>query len=260
MTAALQVNDLSWTIARRPILSNIEFELNRGQCLAIVGPNGAGKSSLLRLMAGLQPMQQGLIRVFGNNIVNMNLRQIGKQVAFLSQSQPVVAGVALFDVVRMGLTPHKLWYQKDTDQDRHQIDLALHEVGLSELANRDFASLSGGEQQRGLIARALVQQAKLILLDEPTNHLDIKYQHQILSLLKQLKLTQVMVLHDINLASEYSDQLLLLKNGQQQAFGATQNVINQSNLFDLFEVNNAIDQNPFSGKARATFSGVHNHD
>jgi iron complex transport system ATP-binding protein len=157
------------------------------------------------------------------------------------------------DVVLMGLIPHKALWQTNTAQDLLQLSQSLQLVGLEHKQNHSFAHLSGGEQQRVLLARAVMQKPVLLLLDEPTNHLDLYYQHQVLRIAKNLKITVLASIHDLNLASRYCDRLLLLNQGQLVADGSPEQVLQQDVLTEVFHIPCLIDRNPFGGCPRVSF-------
>ena len=234
--ALLQVENLSWSIAHRDILQDIHFALPEGSFTGIIGPNGAGKSSLLRcLYRYLQP-SQGQVRFNNQCIWQFEPKEYAKQVAVVLQETPSQFQLSVTDVIRMGLIPHQSLWHIESFSEKQQIVLALEQVGLINKAKMNFDHLSGGEQQRVMIARAIVQQPKLLIMDEPTSHLDVKYQIEIMQLAKSLGITVVASFHDLNLASAVSDQLLVLKQGQLVAKGQPSEVITQQLLHSVFDV------------------------
>ena len=237
--SALSVRELSLTIGDKAILNNISFDLNRNQILGVLGPNGAGKTSLLKMLCG-QTESHGQVSWNNHLLSCYSVQKLAQQIAVVNQINDTVFAVTLQQVVRMGLLPHKSLLSRDTQEDKHLVEKALNAVGLSHKAQQTFSSLSGGEQQRGLIAKALVQRAPLLILDEPINHLDVFYQHQILQLVhelaKKLDITVVMSLHDLNLAASYCDQLCLLNEGNMEAFGAPIDVLKAPRLTQIFKL------------------------
>ncbi|WP_221794963.1 ABC transporter ATP-binding protein [Oceanobacter mangrovi] len=237
----LHLNNLSARVANTRVLDDVCLQLPRGRVLGILGPNGAGKTTLLRAIAGLSGREfqlAGECRWEGLETARMTLQQRARQIALVKQLNDPVFELTLYQVVRMGLLPHQPLLALPDAVDDHEVSKSLKRVGLLDKSQQAFATLSGGEQQRGLIARALVQRAQLLLLDEPVNHLDVFYQHEILGLLRQLAvetgLTIVMSLHDLNLAAFYCDDLLILQNGQQQASGPVAEVLQQELLQQVF--------------------------
>lgn len=233
-SSVLQVKDLNLQLAQRQILRHISFSVSQGRMLGVVGPNGAGKSSLLKLLHGELLPASGQILLKNRPIQAYTRRELAQQVAVVVQSPVPVFSLTTEQLLMMGLVPHKRWLDPTTSEDRQHVELALHKTGLTALRTKTLDSLSGGELQRAFIARALVQNARILLLDEPTNHLDVHYQHQILGLIKQLGLTIVCCLHDLNLAASYCDDILLLNEGQVCALGPAKQVLQPELLSTVF--------------------------
>ena len=230
----LSIDNLSWSAENKTILNKLSFSLSHGEIVGIIGPNGAGKTSLLRCVLQHIKNYQGDIHFEGLNIKSCSRQYIAKHIAVVNQINDPVFKLCVTDVVRMGLLPYKALFATETKEDQFAIAQALEKTGLTELKNEEFSHLSGGEQQRVLIARALVQKASFLILDEPTNHLDVFYQHQILQLVKSLNLTVLMTIHDVNLANEYCSRLLLLEQGNLIADGSCQAVLQPSLLSRVF--------------------------
>ncbi|WEX76153.1 ABC transporter ATP-binding protein [Sinorhizobium numidicum] len=235
--AALSVEGLEW--GPRPglrLVRNIGFSIGPGSRLAIIGPNGAGKTSLLRcLYRAVQPIA-GRIEVDGVDLWAMTAREAAKTIAVVLQEMPGDFPFSVRDVVMMGRIPRREGMRGWTERDRNQVAHALDHLDLAHLARRQFATLSGGEKQRVLIARALAQEPRIIVLDEPTNHLDIRHQLEIIELLKRLKLTIVTTLHDINLAAEFATDVAIITEGRLAAFGSPEEVLRPSALSTAFGV------------------------
>lgn len=247
------VSELGWQVGAQHILQQISFSLQPGEIVGLIGPNGAGKSSLLKLLQRQLCPTAGQIQLLQQPLQHYSRRQLAQLLAVVSQQNEGLQSKVL-DVVRLGLLPHKNWYQADNPQDEKLLLTALDKVGLAALAAQSFATLSGGEQQRVLIARALVQQPKLLLLDEPTNHLDVHYQHQVLALLRQLGITVLTSIHDLNLAATYCDRILLLHQGQLVASGTPEQVLQESLLTQVFQLPSVVDRHPLTGKIRVSFA------
>lgn len=233
----LVAQDLNLQIDQNLILDRINLSVTAGQVLGILGPNGAGKTSLLKMLSG-QTNSQSQVTWKQRPLNQYSSSELAKQIAVVNQMHDSVFALNLYQIVQMGLLPHKTLLSRHTAEDDKAISLAIDRVGLSAKSQQTFSSLSGGEQQRGLIARALVQQASLIILDEPVNHLDVYYQHQILTLLAglahQFDITVVMSLHDLNLAAEYCDQICLLNQGRVESMGAPIDVLKAPDLERVF--------------------------
>ncbi|ABV88696.1 ABC transporter ATP-binding protein [Shewanella pealeana] len=243
----LSVKDLSWQLNGTAILSAIEFSLTEGKMLGIIGPNGAGKSSLLRCLYRFIQPTTGCIHLFGDEINTLSAKAFARQIAVVLQDTPHHFEMTTAQLIALGLTPHKGAFDFSSRGDREVIAQALAKVGLQDKANQAYESLSGGEKQRALIARAIVQRPKLLILDEPTNHLDIRYQIQTLELLRSLKITVITSIHDLNLASALCDELLLLNNGRSVAKGSPKAVLTEKRIAEVFDVCCEIKPHPQHG-------------
>ncbi len=262
----LAVKDLSWHLDGKAILSAIEFSLAEGKMLGIIGPNGAGKSSLLRCLYRFIKPSSGSINLFGQDISALSAKAFAQQIAVVLQDTPHHFEMTTAQLIALGLTPHKSAFDFTGRSDRVVVAQALGKVGLEDKANQAYESLSGGEKQRALIARAIVQRPKLLILDEPTNHLDIRYQIQTLELLRSLNITVITSIHDLNLASALCDELLLLDNGCAIASGTPKMVLTEQRIAKVFDVCCEIRPHPqhgnplisyFYGYETVLASGVH---
>ncbi|WP_434929120.1 ABC transporter ATP-binding protein [Shewanella sp. HL-SH2] len=233
---ALVVNQLSWRHDDTQILADISFSLTANKMLGIIGPNGAGKSSLLRCLYRYITPSRGTISLFGQDISQFHGKAFATQVAVVQQDTPQFFDMNTSQLIAMGLTPHKGMFDGYTAEDNQLINDAINKVGLTDKAFLQYGQLSGGEKQRALIARAIVQRPQLLILDEPTNHLDIRYQIQILELVKSLGITVIASIHDLNLASAMCDHLLLLNKGLLVAQGCPTEVLTEAQIGDVFEV------------------------
>jgi iron complex transport system ATP-binding protein len=245
---ALVVNQLSWRYDDTQILADISFSLTANKMLGIIGPNGAGKSSLLRCLYRYIAPSCGTISLFGQDINQFNGKAFATQVAVVQQDTPQFFDMNTSQLIAMGLTPHKGMFDGYTADDNQLVNDAINLVGLADKAFLQYGQLSGGEKQRALIARAIVQRPKLLILDEPTNHLDIRYQIQILELVKSLGITVIASIHDLNLASAMCDHLLLLNKGLLVAQGCPTEVLTEAQIGDVFEVCCEVKKHPQHAK------------
>lgn len=250
---ALTVKQLGWEIDGKPILSEIDFSLHRGEMLGLIGPNGAGKSSLLRCLYRFIRPTQGQIQLFGQDIAKLSARELARQVAVVQQDTPQYFDLTTAQLVTMGLTPHKGMFALNSMEDKQSIAQALEKVGLSHKAQQQFERLSGGEKQRALIARVIVQRPSLLILDEPTNHLDVRYQIQILELVKNLGISVITSIHDLNLASALCDKLLLLDAGRVSAQGLPDEVLSEARISQVFGISAYIAPHPQHGKPHISY-------
>lgn len=245
-TALLTVDDLSWTVANTPILKKINISIEQGQFIGLLGPNGAGKSSLLRCLYRFNKPTTGQVLLGSDDIWQLSADNFAKQVAVVLQETPSQFNLSLYDVVSLGLTPHKRLFSGTTQSDKQLIHQAIKQVGLIEHANQAFDSLSGGEKQRALIARAIVQKPQLLIMDEPTSHLDVKYQIQLMELAKSLGVTVLASFHDLNLAASLCDELLVIDHGEIVSSGTPEQVITEKMLSDVFGVCAQVSSHPQS--------------
>ena len=239
----LEVKSLSFAYrCGRQILEDISFSVPTGACLAVLGNNGAGKSTLLGCLARLLRPQRGRVLVDGEDLLGMETGQAARTVALVSQFAPA-SRLTVYDMVLLGRKPYLKW--DFTAADRALTEEALERLDLSELALRYADRLSGGEGQKVQLARALVQQPKLLLLDEPTSSLDLRSQYEVLGLVSQLcrerGLTAVAVLHDLNLALRFCDRFLLLHGGSVYARGDA-SVVTPKAIRDVYGMEAAVRQ------------------
>lgn len=254
----LQAKDVSWSPNQSFVIQNININIKAGETVAIVGPNGAGKTSLLKCFYGEYNNYQGNIYLNGKCLTQLSTKVIAKHIAVVNQHTDSVFNLTVLDIVSMGLIPHKGIFDLNTDEDRSNIKQALIKVDLYGKKEQIFSTLSGGEQQRILIARAIVQKPDILIMDEPTNHLDMYYQHQILTLAKKLNITLLITIHDLNLAAQYCDRVLIINQGEVVADDLPELVFNQKLLSEIFKLDCIIDKNPFTQRTRVTFSGINN--
>jgi iron complex transport system ATP-binding protein len=236
---SLIANNVNLKIGQQQILSDVCLNVGAGKVMGVLGPNGAGKTSLLKMLSG-QLASHHSVSWNNKTLTDYDPMSLAKQIAVVNQLNESVFALDLYQIVRMGLLPHKSLLSRQTPEDDKSISAAISRVGLDNKVQQSFNSLSGGEQQRGLIARALVQKAALIVLDEPVNHLDIYYQHQVLKLLRslahKLNISVIMSLHDLNLAANYCDHLCLLDQGKMVAQGSPEHVLTSQRLQHVFKI------------------------
>ncbi|MFK7939406.1 MAG: ABC transporter ATP-binding protein [Roseovarius sp.] len=240
MNAAGVVADaISWSPRKgdMPVLHPTSFHVDPGQVLGVVGPNGAGKSTLLRMLYRYQAPATGHVRVDGHDIWAMPPRAAAQRIAAVLQEQPSSFGLTVREVVALGRTPHGSGFASGGAKDARIVDATLTQLNLPQLAHRDLASLSGGERQRVMVARALVQEPQVLVLDEPTNHLDIRHQLEVLALIRALDLTIIVSLHDLNIAANICDTILLLEQGHTIGFGPPETVLTEATVSTAFRVN-----------------------
>lgn len=237
----LVVNGVSFSYKSVHALKDVRFELARGEVLSLIGPNGSGKSTLLKCIDGIVKPHCGAVYIDGRKTDSMNAKEISRVMGYVPQNPSGSSSsfpFTVFDIVLAGRKPYISWSISEKDVEIVAEILKLLEI--EELATRHFNELSGGEQQKVIIARALAQQPQILLLDEPTSNLDIRHQLEVLDLIrnlsKSMKLSVVMAMHDLNLASRYSDKILMMKKGCIFAAGSPETVITEDNIMSVYGV------------------------
>jgi iron complex transport system ATP-binding protein len=252
MDSLLKIKKLSGGYHRETIIKNVSLEIKKGDFLGIIGPNGSGKTTLLRLLTKVITPQEGSITFAGKNIESMSLKEFARNVAFVTQDMESNFSFSVLEIVLLGRIPHLGRLQLETKVDYSISEKALGMTDTLHLKEKKMDELSAGERQRVIIAKALAQQPFLLFLDEPTAHLDIGHQIQILDLLKRLNqrdnLTIVMVLHDLNLASEYCNRILLLNEGEIFKEGSPQEVLTYQNIEAVYKTVVVVNNNPITSK------------
>ncbi|MBB95178.1 MAG: iron ABC transporter ATP-binding protein [Rhodobacteraceae bacterium] len=256
MGASLELTNVSWAPrgTRDTVLQATSLALQPGRVLGVVGPNGAGKTTLLRLLYRFQRPATGQVRVDGRDIWTLPARSVARTIAAVLQEQPTDFALTVREIVALGRTPHRRGFGGSFGaRDLRIIEEALDRLDLAGFAHRSLGTLSGGERQRVMVARALAQEPRLLILDEPTNHLDIRHQLEILSLIRDLPLTIVTSLHDLNMAAGVCDDILLLQSGRPLGFGPPDRVLSETAVSDAFRVEARREHLAPSGAGHLTF-------
>ncbi|NEE03879.1 ABC transporter ATP-binding protein [Phytoactinopolyspora halotolerans] len=246
---SLDVFDVSWSVDGALIVDGVSLSAKAGSLTGLLGPNGSGKSSLLRTIAGMTRPDGGMVNLGGEDLLGMRRRERARRVAVVEQETHTDVPLRVLDVVRLGRTPHKA-----TEHDDDLARNALNTVGMHDLAERDWHTLSGGERQRVHLARALVQEPELLLLDEPTNHLDVHFQLSLLAKVRELGVTSLAALHDLNLAASYCDHVVVLDDGRVAAAGAPEDVLVPEVIRRVFNVDCDVHINPRTGRPVLMFT------
>lgn len=252
MPSLYKVDHLNVSFSSTHVLKGISLEVRNGEFLGIIGPNGSGKSTLLRAMSGVIPISGGSVRLGDQNVSQLSGAEIARKLAVVPQESPVAFEYTVLEIVLMGRSPHLGRFQLESEQDLTIAMDALRRTNLLPFADRRVCELSGGERQRVMIARALAQNVDILFLDEPTAHLDIKYQVEVLHLAKRENIenhkTIVIVLHDLNLAAEFCDRLILLRDGELYAAGTPDEVITAENVKKVYGASVWVRRHPTSGR------------
>lgn len=249
----LEANAISWAVAGVQIVREVSLMCTPGSIAGVIGPNGSGKSSLLRCIYRVLRPDAGTITLDDQDVWRLSARDTARRVGVVLQERVGTFDFSVREIVLMGRSPHKRPFDRETADDLRIVDGALAQVGLSGLAGRSFPTLSGGEQQRALVARALVQQAQVLVLDEPTSHLDVYHQFQVLDLVRALQVTTIAALHDLNLAALYCDYLYVLKAGALVASGRPETVLTSGLIRDVYGVRADVTVHPVTGRPHVVF-------
>ncbi|MDH6195934.1 iron complex transport system ATP-binding protein [Mycobacterium frederiksbergense] len=235
-TGPIAADGVSWSAGGRLVIDGVSLMLEEGETLGLLGPNGAGKSSLLRLLAGLRRPGGGAVLLDGKPLTDHRRRAVARRIAVVEQQVSTDIDLTVEQIVRLGRIPHRGVWGGDIATADGAVERALEQTGTAGMRDRDWRTLSGGEQQRVQIARALAQQPRELLLDEPTNHLDIRHQFELLGLIRELPVTAVVTLHDLTLAALFCDRVIVLTNGHLAAAGAPAEVLTPTLISAVYGV------------------------
>jgi iron complex transport system ATP-binding protein len=233
----IELRDLAVRFDGHVAVRQASFAAQSGEWIVLIGPNGAGKTSVLRAVCGLLPFE-GEILLDGHDARRLGRRELSRVVAFVPQHPAAPAELTVAEYVLLGRTPHIGYFSSEGTADRRAAASALERLELDAFAERPLGSLSGGELQRVVLARALAQEAPILLLDEPTTALDLGRQQQVLELIDSLRrdgLTVVSTMHDLTLAGQYAERLLLLDRGSIVAEGPPEHVLSAANLSEHYD-------------------------
>ncbi|OKS86579.1 heme ABC transporter ATP-binding protein [Mucilaginibacter polytrichastri] len=244
----IKVNNVSYSVGKKEILNDVSFEAKQGEITAIIGANGAGKSTLLKLLCNEMPPSAGQVLFDGKGLNSYPLKELARRRSVLTQHNTLSLSFTVKELVLMGRYPH--FDGQPTEHDLQMVIEAMQATGITMMAGRTYETLSGGEQQRVQLARVIAQIQDIpngwLLLDEPTNGLDLLHQQQLLIQARAMAdkgYGVICILHDINLAAAYADQMLILKQGKMQALGSPNEVINCENIYDAFGIKVQLIQN-----------------
>jgi len=237
----LKVNDLSFSYRERPVLQQIDLDIRKGERIGILGPNGCGKTTLLKLMNRNLHPDSGKVMMNDIDLEEVSKREIARHIAVVPQSNEIRFAFSVRDIVMMGRMPFMGQFQGESSEDARIVDEAMKKTSVTEFADRLINTMSGGERQRVIIARAIAQKPEIILLDEPNLHLDICYQFEVLDLVKKLSdeedLTVVIVSHDLPMVVKYCDRIVLIHDHKVFAIGTPEEVLTRENMRIVFNIN-----------------------
>jgi len=254
MSSSVILQHLSQSYGNTMVLKDVSFSVNTGEFFIIIGPNGSGKTTLLKTICAIEKYQKGTLTVFDQPIEQYSRKRLAQTLAFVQQLTVVDFPFTVMEVVLMGRSPHTGMLGIEQKEDLDIARQALEFTGIGHLAERQLGQLSGGEQQRVFIAKAICQEPKIMLLDEPTASLDIAHQIRVMDLMEKLKeekdITVIMVSHDVNLAAMYGDRLVLLKEGRIISQGYPDEVLTFQTLEEAYECTLLVDENPLGNLPR----------
>ncbi|EHQ91038.1 ABC transporter ATP-binding protein [Desulfosporosinus youngiae] len=249
----LKVTGVACKIQEITIVQDVSLEVKKGEFVGLIGPNGSGKTTLLKNIYRVYSPSKGVISLMGEDISRQPFKKTFQKMSVVAQETTHDFDFTVREVVMMGRTPHKTMLEQDTEEDEKIISESLAEVGILELMDRHYATLSGGEKQRVQVARALAQKAQLLIMDEPTNHLDIAYKLQIMKMVRDLGITVFTTLHDLNIAALYCDRLYVINEGRIVCEGTPEAVLCPEILARVFGVAAEVAIHPLTKKPNITF-------
>ncbi len=240
----IKTDNIQVSFGSKPILHDISLAIHDKEFVGIIGPNGSGKSTFLKCLYRVLQPSGGKIFFDGSELNSLSHRDTALKMAVVAQHSTVNFDFSVLEMVLMGRSPYKGLLDRDQLDDYEIARHALAEVGLSDFESRNFNTLSGGEQQRVILARALAQRTECLVLDEPTNHLDIKYQLELMTIVKRLDATVVSAIHDLNLAAIYCDRIIALKDGHIVCSGTPQEVLTAETIRHIYGVSATVQTLP----------------
>ena len=252
MSLHLKVENLTIKYEEKTVLNEVNLEFLPGELIAIVGSNGSGKTTLLHGISGLKQLDTGQVLLNGQNIKNINRKNLARQIAVLTQRENLQLDLTVEELVWRGRHPHQSLFKRQDMKDRVAVDKAMEAANVKHFSNRRLTKLSEGERQRAWIALTLAQEPRILILDEPTNYLDLEHQVKILSLLEQLNknngITIIVVLHDLTLAGRFAKRIIGLNKGSIAFDGAPKDVLKREILEKVFRTSMIILEEPQTGE------------
>ena len=238
----IKTEGVKFNIGKSDILKGIDIDVKNKEFVGIIGPNGSGKSTFLKCIYRTLKPSSGIIKLDEVNLSKLSIKESSKKMAVVSQHNYYDFDFNVGEIVLMGRSPHKKMMERDSQRDYEIMNEALAKVDMLHCKDRNFNTLSGGEQQRIILARALAQETDCLILDEPTNHLDIKYQLQLMNIVKKLDIEVIAAIHDLNIAAMYCDKIYVLKDGKIVAYGTPKDVLTKELIKEVYEVDAIVNE------------------
>lgn len=249
----LIVENLTFSHGVKKIIDDISLHVKKGEFVGIIGPNGSGKSTILKNIYRTLKPDAGTSLLDGENLYNMSRRKTAKKIGVLGQENHISFDFKVEEMVAMGRSPHKGMFARDTEEDQKIIYNALKKTGVESMAKTNYLNLSGGEKQRVLIARVLAQETDFLILDEPTNHLDINYQLQMFDSIRELGVTVLAAIHDLNLAALYCDRIYVIHKGRLYKAGKPEDTLTEETLLEVFGIHADVAIHSITNKVSITY-------
>lgn len=250
----ISAKDIHLSYGAREILKGVDIHSENGEFVGLIGPNGSGKSTLLKCIYRILKPNAGQVFLDEEELRAMSIKESARKMGVVAQHNYYNFEFTVREVVMMGRAPHKKALERDNAKDYEIVEEALKTVGMEEFAQRSFSTLSGGEQQRVILARALAQQTPCLILDEPTNHLDITHQLQLMRIVKNLSATVISAIHDLNIAAMFCDRIYALKEGRIIAQGTPREVLTKDFIRQVYQVDAEIAKDS-GGQMHILFKG-----
>lgn len=253
----LNTENLCYSYGGKNAIENISLYVKKGEFVGLIGPNGGGKSTVLKNIYRAITPDSGSIMLDGDDLLKMSYKKSARKMAVVGQENEVPFDFSVEEIVTMGRSPLKRLFDIDTAADKHMVHHALEHLGMENMSKRNYLSLSGGEKQRVMLARAVAQESDFFVLDEPTNHLDISYQLEIFDFIKRLNITVLAAIHDLNMAALYCDRIYVLKDGKIVLCGTPEEVLTPENIYNVYGVHSSVLKNPENGKMTISYFSGH---
>lgn len=255
---AITAQQVRWAVAGQTVLAGVSVAVKAGQVTGLIGPNGSGKTTLLHVMAGLRRPAAGRVTMGDVDVHALTATERGRRIALLEQHSHTDLELTVRDVIALGRTPHlrRGWARRLAAEDEIAIDEAALRAGVDDLLERHWLTLSGGEQQRVQLARAMAQQPSILLLDEPTNHLDIGHRLAFFETVRTLGITVLAALHDLDLAAAYCDEIVVLDHGSVRGVGAPAAIITVDLLAEVYGVDATVTHHSRTGRPQVQLNGT----